>query len=59
MDNKFSVCDEHIFDELYRTHAERLRNHLYFKFGDLNQAQDLVQEAFNELPRRRAIEVSK
>jgi len=49
MKNTFSVCEEHVYDELYKTHAESLRNHLYFKFGDLNQAEDVVQEAFIKL----------
>lgn len=49
MESTFSVCEEHVYDELYKTHAESLRNHLYFKFGDLNQAEDIVQEAFIKL----------
>ena len=49
MDHSFSVCEEHVFNELYTTHAEGLRNHLYYKFGDLNQAEDIVQEAFIKL----------
>jgi RNA polymerase sigma-70 factor (ECF subfamily) len=49
MEGNFSVCEEHVYDQLYNTHAESLRNHLYFKFGDLNQAEDIVQEAFIKL----------
>lgn len=49
MKETLSVCDEHVYDELYRTHAESLRNHLYFKFGDLKQAEDIVQETFMKL----------
>lgn len=46
MNKLFSVCEEKVYNDLYKNHAESLRNHLYFKFGDLNQAQDIVQEAF-------------
>ena len=49
MKDNFSVCDENVYNELYKTHAESLRNHLYFKFGDLTQAEDVVQEAFIKL----------
>lgn len=49
MNKAFSVCEEHVYNELYKSHAKSLRNHLYFKFGDLNQAEDVVQEAFIKL----------
>ncbi|WP_298781825.1 RNA polymerase sigma factor [uncultured Polaribacter sp.] len=49
MNNSFSVCDEEIYNNLYKTHAESLRNHLYFKFGNLKQAEDVVQDAFIKL----------
>ena len=49
MKDNASVCEEQVYNNLYRTHAESLRNHLYFKFGDLNQAEDVVQEAFIKL----------
>ncbi|KJD36119.1 hypothetical protein PW52_05785 [Tamlana sedimentorum] len=49
MDQSFSVCDEDVYNNLYRKHAESLRNHLYFKFGNLKQAEDVVQESFIKL----------
>ncbi len=49
MEQPFSVCEEQVYNTLYKTHAESLRNHLYYKFGDLEQAQDIVQEAFIKL----------
>ena len=49
MKNAPSVCEEQVYNQLYRTHAESLRNHLYYKFGDLKQAEDIVQEAFIKL----------
>ncbi|NRD20102.1 RNA polymerase sigma factor [Winogradskyella eckloniae] len=49
MKKVLSVCDDDVYNNLYRTHAESLRNHLYFKFGNLTQAEDIVQEAFLKL----------
>lgn len=49
MNQSFSVCDEDVYNNLYRKHAESLRNHLYFKFGNLKQAEDVVQESFIKL----------
>lgn len=49
MNKPFSVCEESVYNNLYKTHAESLRNHLYFKFGDLAQSEDIVQEAFIKL----------
>ncbi|BAO77326.1 RNA polymerase sigma factor [Winogradskyella sp. PG-2] len=49
MSESFSVCDEEVYNNLYKSHAESLRNHLYYKFGDLNQAEDVVQDAFIKL----------
>jgi len=44
-----SVCEEKIYNEIYRSNAESLRNHLYYKFGDIDSANDLVQDAFLKL----------
>lgn len=44
-----SICKEEVFDSFFKSHAKLLRNHLYYKFGDLNQAEDLVQETFIKL----------
>ncbi|MBU2996342.1 RNA polymerase sigma factor [Cellulophaga baltica] len=52
MPNNLSVCDEDVYNNLYKTHAESLRNHLYFKFGNLKQAEDVVQESFIKLWRK-------
>ncbi|WP_025744024.1 RNA polymerase sigma factor [Aquimarina pacifica] len=49
MNKPFSVCEEQVYNGLYKKHAESLRNHLYFKFGDLKQAEDIVQESFIKL----------
>ncbi len=44
-----SLCEEKIYDETYRKHASGLRNHLYYKYGDMARAEDIVQEAFLRL----------
>ncbi|WP_256437882.1 RNA polymerase sigma factor [Aquimarina sp. U1-2] len=49
MDEKDSTCNEKVFDHFFRSHAKLLRNYLYYKFGNLDQAEDIVQDAFIKL----------
>ncbi len=44
-----TVCNEAIFQKLFREHADDLYQFLYYKFGSDNNPQDLVQEAFIKL----------
>ncbi|WP_299537235.1 RNA polymerase sigma factor [Ulvibacterium sp.] len=44
-----SVCDKRVFNELFDLNSEPLRNYLYYQCGDIQQAEDLVQEAFIKL----------
>ncbi|MEM6801970.1 MAG: RNA polymerase sigma factor [Bacteroidota bacterium] len=44
-----SVCKEAVFDQIFQEHAETLRNFCYYKSGNLNEAEDLVQEAYIRL----------
>lgn len=44
-----NVCEEFIFEGLYRKHAKNLHNFLYYKFGEHLNPQDNVQEAFVKL----------
>ncbi|UJH67370.1 RNA polymerase sigma factor [Allomuricauda sp. SCSIO 65647] len=44
-----SVCDKKVFNELFDLNSESLRNYLYYQCGDLQQAEDLVQDAFIKL----------
>lgn len=42
-------CDEKVFDYLFRIHATDLFNFLYYKYGEMNNPADMVQEAFAKL----------
>ncbi|UGU14599.1 RNA polymerase sigma-70 factor [Sinomicrobium kalidii] len=44
-----SVCSEKTYITLYNTHAETLRNFAYYKCGDSDEAEDIVQESFIKL----------
>jgi RNA polymerase sigma-70 factor (ECF subfamily) len=43
------LCDEFIFSGFFKANARALRNYLYFKFGNEEQANDVTQEAFIKL----------
>lgn len=44
-----SVCEQSVFEKVFNTHSKTLRNFIYFKCGDADQADDLVQDAFVKL----------
>ena len=44
-----SVCETRNFDALFRQHSRTLRNYIYYKCGDANLAEDMVQEAYIKL----------
>ena len=44
-----NVCEEELFNELFRTHSKDLYKFLYYKYGEENNPKDLVQEAFIKL----------
>ncbi|AXT61730.1 RNA polymerase sigma factor [Aquimarina sp. AD10] len=44
-----SVCDRPIFTEVFEKHAIAIRNFIYYKCGDKEQAEDVMQEAFIKL----------
>ncbi|WP_438422569.1 RNA polymerase sigma factor [Aquimarina macrocephali] len=48
-DNNNSTCNEQVFDEFFKSNSKLLRNYIYYKFGDLEQAEDIVQDAFIKL----------
>jgi len=49
MEKEKNVCEEMVFDEVYRTHSQSLRNFMFFKTGNDPKSFDLVQEAFIKL----------
>lgn len=48
-DYKSNTCDEIIFSSFFKAHSKSLRNFLFYKYGNKEQAEDLVQEAFIKL----------
>lgn len=44
-----SVCEENTYKSLFETHSKTLFNFIYYKCGDTEQAEDVVQEAFIKL----------
>ncbi|NAY92974.1 sigma-70 family RNA polymerase sigma factor [Muricauda sp. JGD-17] len=46
MDN---VCEEQIFNTIFKTNSKTIFNYIYYKFGNEERAHDAVQEAFVKL----------
>lgn len=44
-----NVCHEKVFSDLFTTLAEELHDYLYYKYGEQNHPQDIVQTAFQKL----------
>ncbi|TMU54628.1 RNA polymerase sigma factor [Flagellimonas algicola] len=44
-----SVCDEKVYNTIFERYSESLRNYMYYQCKDLDQAEDLTQEAFIKL----------
>lgn len=44
-----SVCEAKIYESVYRQYSKSLYSFMYFKCGDQDRAEDLVQEAFIKL----------
>jgi RNA polymerase sigma-70 factor (family 1) len=43
------TCNEIVFSDFFKKQAKSLRNFLFYKYGNKDQAEDLVQEAFIKL----------
>jgi RNA polymerase sigma-70 factor (ECF subfamily) len=43
------ICEELIFSNFFKSHVKALRNFMYYKFGNAEQAEDVTQEAFIKL----------
>ena len=48
MQNK-SVCEKKNYEVIFDNHFESMRNYMYYKCGDLQQAEDIVQDSFIKL----------
>ena len=44
-----SVCEDNAYKDLFDLHSKALRNFIYYKCGDIQQAEDIVQDAFIKL----------
>lgn len=44
-----SVCEEKTFEWIYNAYSLTLRNFIYYRCGDIQQAEDIVQNAFLKL----------
>jgi RNA polymerase sigma-70 factor (ECF subfamily) len=47
--NSKDVCNERIYDAVFKTHAKNLKRHLYFKYNDMASAEDVLQDTFIKL----------
>lgn len=47
--SKDNICDEKVFNEIFRKYSRELHDFLYYKYGIENNPKDLVQEAFFKL----------
>ncbi len=46
---KNTICNDEIFSKVFNTYAKELKNFLFFKFKDLESAEDVMQDAFVKL----------
>lgn len=46
---KENVCEQKVFNELFKKLSEDLYRFLFYKFGPANNPRDMVQEAFSAL----------
>ena len=47
--NSGSICEELIFSNFFKSNVKSLRNYLYYKFGNEEKANDIVQDSFIKL----------
>jgi RNA polymerase sigma-70 factor (ECF subfamily) len=44
-----NICSEKVFDALFRKHSKELHDFLYYKYGEIRNPADVVQDAFIKL----------
>lgn len=49
METKKTICKPKVFNEVYEEHSKSLYNFMYYKCGDRDLAEDMVQESFVKL----------
>lgn len=49
MEQDKSICKPKVFEDVFNEHSESLRNYMYYKCGDVDLAEDLVQESYVRL----------
>ena len=49
MSKKISVCEAKIYESIYKKYSKSLYSFMYFKCGNADRANDLVQESFIKL----------
>ncbi|SIS84804.1 RNA polymerase sigma-70 factor, ECF subfamily [Zobellia uliginosa] len=47
--NTGNVCEEQVFDAIFKANSKTVFNYIYYKFGNEEKAYDAVQEAFLKL----------
>ena len=43
------ICEEKVYKSVFWAYSEQLRNYLYYKTGDMANAEDIVQDTFAKL----------
>ncbi len=44
-----NICEEHMFESLFKKHSKNLHDFLYYKYGSNLNPKDIVQDAFIKL----------
>ncbi|WP_456424391.1 RNA polymerase sigma factor [Lutibacter sp.] len=44
-----NICNPTIFEKVFRTYSKDLKRFLYFKFGDMESCEDIMQDTFVKL----------
>lgn len=49
INSTLDVCEEKVFQMIFKENFDSLRNYFYYKFGDYEKAKDLMQDSFVKL----------
>ncbi len=44
-----NVCEKIVYEQLFHNNYEPLRNFLYYRYGDMARAEDVIQESFAKI----------